>query len=106
MGVEGKRRLQKMKELTNKELFAVQKTIAWELISRFEYPYQVLPEISEYIVALGNQLSSERFEQRGENIWIAKSRLSLTKKRKFATVLFCVEMPLWEKALLWEILQN
>lgn len=62
-----------MKEMTNKELFQDTETIAWELISQYEYPYEVLPNISEYILKLGATLSDEKFEKRGENVWIAKS---------------------------------
>lgn len=62
-----------MKELTNIELFEDHKTIAWELIAQYEYPYDVLPHIGEFIVRLGERLPAERFERRGDDIWIAKS---------------------------------
>lgn len=62
-----------MKELTIQEIFEDTNTIAWELIERFEYPYEVLPKISAFIVELGNKLPQDKFEKRGENIWIAKS---------------------------------
>lgn len=62
-----------MKELTNQELFQDRETIAWELLAEYEYPYEVLPHIGEYIVKLGNSLPEDRFEKRGENIWIAKN---------------------------------
>ncbi len=62
-----------MKELTNQQLFQDDKTIAWELISRYEYPYEVLPGISEYIVALGATLPADKYEKRGEHVWVAKS---------------------------------
>lgn len=62
-----------MKELTNQELFQDKDTIAWELLAKYEYPYEVLPHIGEYIVELGKSLPEDRFEKRGENIWIAKN---------------------------------
>ncbi len=62
-----------MKELTNIEIFEDQKTIAWELIAQYEYPYDVLPHIGEFIVKLGESLPADRFEKRGDDIWIAKS---------------------------------
>lgn len=43
------------------------------MISRYEYPYEVLPAISEYIVTLGESLPQDRYEKRGENVWIARS---------------------------------
>ncbi len=62
-----------MKELTNHVLFEDKETLAWELIERYEYPYEVLPAIEDYICELGERLSREKFEQRGEKIWVAKS---------------------------------
>lgn len=62
-----------MKELTNIEIFEDQKTIAWELIAQYEYPYDVLPHIGEFIVKLGESLPADRFEKRGNDIWVAKS---------------------------------
>lgn len=62
-----------MKELTIQEIFEDKNTIAWELIGRYEYPYEVLPEIGAYIVELGNTLPEEKYEKRGENIWIART---------------------------------
>ena len=36
-------------------------------------PYDVLPHIGEFIVKLGESLPADRFEKRGDDIWIAKS---------------------------------
>lgn len=65
--------MQSMKELTNQQLFEDKNTIAWELISRYKYPFEVLPAISEYIVTRGESLSEDRYEKRGDNVWIARS---------------------------------
>lgn len=62
-----------MKELTNSELFEDKNTIAWELIAQYEYPYDVLPHIGEFIVKLGESLPVDRFEKRGNDVWVAKS---------------------------------
>ncbi len=67
-----------MKELTNIELFEDTNTIAWELIARYEYPYDVLPHIGEFIVTLGESLPADRFEKRGDDVWIAKSAVVAT----------------------------
>ena len=37
------------------------------------YPWEVLPKISAFIVELGNTLSGDEYEKRGENVWIARS---------------------------------
>lgn len=62
-----------MKELTVKELFDLNETIAGEVFEGVEYPWEVLPKIGEFIVKLGNTLSEEEYDKVGENIWIAKS---------------------------------
>lgn len=62
-----------MKELRNQEIFQDKQTIAWELIEKYEYPYEVLSDIGSYITELGNTLPEERYEKRGENIWIART---------------------------------
>lgn len=48
-------------------------TIAKELLEKFEYPWEVLPYINDFIIELGNKLDKNIYEQKGENIWIAKS---------------------------------
>ena len=54
-------------------MFEDKNTIAWELISRYKYPFEVLPAISEYIVTRGESLPEDRYEKRGDNVWIARS---------------------------------
>ena len=62
-----------MKELTVKELYTLEETIAKDLFEGVTYPWEVLPKISEFIVKLGNTLSEDEYEKRGENVWVAKS---------------------------------
>ena len=62
-----------MKELTVQELYNLNETIAKELFEGVTYPWEVLPRISSFILKLGESLSEEEYEKRGENIWIAKS---------------------------------
>lgn len=62
-----------MKELTVKELFDLNETIAGELFEGVEYPWEVLPKIGDFIVKLGNTLSKEEYDKTEENVWIAKS---------------------------------
>ena len=54
-------------------LYNLEETIAGKLFEGAEYPWEVLPKISAFIVELGNTLSSEDYEKRGENVWVAKS---------------------------------
>lgn len=62
-----------MEECKIKNLYNLEYTIAKELLEKFEYPWQVLPEISKFIIETGNKLDPEIYELKGENVWIAKS---------------------------------
>lgn len=62
-----------MSGVTVADLYDLKETMAAELFRDVTYPWEVLPKIHDYILALGNSLSREVFERRGENIWIAKS---------------------------------
>ena len=62
-----------MKQLENNTLFDFSQTIASAIFEGTTYPWEVLPKISSFILELGATLSSEEYEKRGENIWIAKS---------------------------------
>ena len=54
-------------------LYSLDQTIAKDLFEGKQYPWEVLPLISEFIIKLGNTLDLDKFENRGENIWVAKS---------------------------------
>ena len=56
-----------------RNLYNLDKTIAKPLLESVEYPWEALPKIKNFIIELGKTLDPEVFEQRGENIWVAKS---------------------------------
>lgn len=58
---------------TVKELYSLDKTIAADLFDGHTYPWEILPELKEYIMRLGGTLDPERFEKKGDDVWIAKS---------------------------------
>ena len=62
-----------MKEMTVKEMYTLDATIAKDIFEGVEYPWEVLPKISNFIMELGATLSEEEYEKRGDNVWIAKS---------------------------------
>ncbi len=62
-----------MKELTVKELYTLDETIAKDIFEGVTYPWEVLPKISEFILRLGETLPEEEYEKVGEDVWIAKS---------------------------------
>ncbi len=61
-----------MKYATISELYDLTQTMAAELFTGKTYPWELLPEIKEFTVKLGNTLPEEEYEKKGENIWIAK----------------------------------
>ena len=54
-------------------LYDLNQTIAGEYLSQFTYPWEALAGISDFIRKIGPTLDPEKFEQRGEDIWVAKS---------------------------------
>ena len=62
-----------MAEITVEELFDLNETIASGLFEGSTYPWEVLPKIHDFIIALGERLPKDVFEEKGEHIWIAKS---------------------------------
>lgn len=54
-------------------LYNLNETISAPLFSGVVYPWELLPKIGAYIMELGASLPQEKFEKRGETIWIAKS---------------------------------
>lgn len=62
-----------MKEITVKELYTLDETIAKNLFEGVTYPWEVLPKISAFILELGKTLPEEEYDKVGEDVWIAKS---------------------------------
>ena len=63
----------KNEKLFAKNLFDYSKSIARPLLETVEFPWEALPKIKDFIIELGKTLDPEIYEQRGENIWVAKS---------------------------------
>lgn len=62
-----------MKELTVKEMYTLEETIAKDIFDGVTYPWEVLPKIGGFILKLGESLSSDEYDKVGDNVWIAKS---------------------------------
>lgn len=54
-------------------LYTLEETIAGELFEGLTYPWEALPKIKDFIIALGERLPEEKYERREGNIWIARS---------------------------------
>jgi len=59
--------------ITIQELFDLNESIATDIFVGVTYPWEVLPRIHDFILSLGATLDLEKFEKRGEDIWVAKS---------------------------------
>jgi NDP-sugar pyrophosphorylase family protein len=56
-----------------KNMYDLTQTIAGEYLAQFTYPWEALAGISDLIRRLGPTLDPAVYEQRGEDIWVAKS---------------------------------
>ena len=54
-------------------LYTLDETIARDIFEGAEYPWQVLPKIGSFILALGATLCEEEYEKRGEDVWVARN---------------------------------
>lgn len=54
-------------------LYNLDETIASDYLKQFTYPWEALEGISDFIKKIGPTLDKEIYEQRGEDIWVAKS---------------------------------
>lgn len=58
--------------MKTEDLYDLQHTIAGKYLEQFRYPWDALGGIGELICALGEQLSSDEFDNPAENVWIAR----------------------------------
>ena len=54
------------------DLYDLSHTIAAPLLEKFEYPWEALAHIKEYILELGPTLPADEFDNPAENVWIAR----------------------------------
>ena len=62
-----------MEECKIKNLYNLNETIAKELLESITYPWEALTKIEKFIIEIGNKIDLDKYEKKGENIWIAKS---------------------------------
>lgn len=55
------------------ELYDLSQTIAGDYLAQFTYPWEALDGIKAFILELGPTLDPQKYEKRGEDIWVAKS---------------------------------
>ena len=54
-------------------MYDLNETIAKEYMETAEYPWELLDGLSDYIKRLGATLDPEKYEKRGEDVWVAKN---------------------------------
>lgn len=62
-----------MERLEINKLYTLEETIAKDLFDGVTYPWEVLPKIKDFILELGASLPEDKYEKRGEDVWVAKS---------------------------------
>lgn len=62
-----------MEQCKVKNLYNLAETIAAELLSTVEYPWEALKDIGAFIKKIGPTLDTAIYEQKGEDIWVAKN---------------------------------
>lgn len=55
-----------------RELYDLDKSIAGSYLAKYQYPWECLEGIKEYILTLGPTLPEEEFDHPEEGVWIAK----------------------------------
>lgn len=59
--------------LTIAHLYDMNQTIARDIFAGYTYPWEVLPSIGAFTIALGNTLPTDEYDLVAENVWVAKS---------------------------------
>lgn len=62
-----------MADIKIEDLYSLDETVAKDLLSKYTYPWEVLPHIKDFILQLGPTLSKKEYDYVGDNVWIAKS---------------------------------
>lgn len=66
-------------QLLIKNLFDLTQTIAADLFEGCDYPWEVLPDIGEFIEKLGETLPESEYVKKSNNIWVARdAKISTT----------------------------
>ena len=60
-------------KLTVSELLDLSHTLAGEYLAQFEYPWQALDGIKDFILALGPTLPADEYDQPAPNVWVHKT---------------------------------
>ncbi len=62
-----------MANIRIKDLYTLKESVAGDFLSQFEYPWEALAHIKEFILELGPKLSTDEYDYKGDNVWISKT---------------------------------
>lgn len=63
----------KKEQMKITELYDLTHTLAAGYLSRYEYPWEALQGISDFLMELGADLSAEEYERRGDDVWVHRT---------------------------------
>lgn len=56
-----------------RDIFKSDRTLAWEFLTQFEFPWEALPEIGKFLLTLMPQLDETKYYKLDNNVWIHKT---------------------------------
>ena len=59
--------------LTIRDMYSLEHTLAGEYLSQFTYPWEALKGIKELIIALGEKLPQDEYDQVAPQVWVHKT---------------------------------
>lgn len=59
--------------IKTKELLDLNHTLAGDYLAEFEFPWQALPGLKNFIIALGNKLNTPDYDEIKPQVWVHKS---------------------------------
>ncbi|MBE5932191.1 MAG: UDP-N-acetylglucosamine pyrophosphorylase [Lachnospiraceae bacterium] len=62
-----------LEQIRIKNMYSLDHTAAKPLLEKYEYPWEALGDISDYIIELGNTLSPDEYNHPSEDVWIHKT---------------------------------
>lgn len=75
----------KKSEMKIKDLYSLDHTMAKSLLEQFEYPWEALAHIGEYVEKLGESLPKNEYMNPAKGIWIHKSSQGCPDSRNYRT---------------------
>jgi len=79
----------KIKDLRCEALFAPGHSVAWDLLKKYEYPWEALPFISSFVQEFGATLDASEYTKHDNNIWIHKTADVAPSAFLYADIIIC-----------------